>query len=225
MFKLLLIILLFVLTLPFVSGCTHSKPPITTDANTSGPTSPNVSMPSPTSTTVLAQPNPLADGIAKSDLIVSGNITNLKYEVETVTQADNLTGKRVYTIYSLSVEKVIKGDPAIKEVLIKVEGGKTNEVVMQNPSVPNLSITDRLLVGLYRKNDYYYFTGFTTFWIERSKLPVFSLIMPDKTRISNLQEMLGYILMIMRDNNIPITLPEEDRPPFPVPNPVSTPMK
>ncbi len=85
----------------------------------------------------------LKDLVVKSDYIVMGTVADKKVEVVTVGEG-KLAGKRAYTIFTLSVEKVIKGDPDTKEVLIRVEGGRTRNF-WQPPMGPYFSIPDKVL--------------------------------------------------------------------------------
>ena len=92
-------------------------------------------------------PDPMTDMVIKADLIVLGTITEKRYDVVTIV-SENSTGKFAYTLFTLSVEKVIKGNPDTKEVSIKVEGGPIGEVY-QLPTGAYFSISDRVLVLLH----------------------------------------------------------------------------
>ena len=87
--------------------------------------------------------DPLKSPVAKADLIALDTITDKKYEVVNAGLcADNVTpGKFAYTIFTLSVEKVVKGNLATKEMLIKVAGGPIGEVY-QAPTGAYFSISD-----------------------------------------------------------------------------------
>ncbi|MFC1861167.1 hypothetical protein ACFLYL_02660 [Chloroflexota bacterium] len=56
--------------------------------------------------------------VKESHNIVFGTITGEKSYTVTVSE-EGQTGKTLYTIFTLSVEKIIKGDYNIKEVLFK----------------------------------------------------------------------------------------------------------
>lgn len=102
------------------------------------------------------QINQLKDPVAKADLIALGTITDKKYEVVSVgLNTDNVPGKFAYTIFTLSVEKVIKGNPDTKEVLIKVKGGPIGQVY-QVPTGAYFSISDRMLALLHLEEDNVY---------------------------------------------------------------------
>ncbi len=149
------------------------------------------------SPSVPTQQDPLTDAVVKSDLIVLGNITDKQYEVVTV-ESENITGKFTYTVFTLTVEKVVKGDPDTKEVLIKVEGGPIGDVY-QAPTGWYFSISDRVLLSLNKGDDNIYSLPYPgVLWIKGSKV------------ISNpeLQNMMGCVCKILRENNIPISLDE-----------------
>jgi len=154
----------------------------------------NMTTPAPS---IYIGPDPLTDTVLKADLIVLGTITDKRYEVVTV-KSGNVTGKFAYTIFTLSVEKVIKGAPDTKEVLIKVEGGPIGDIY-QAPTGWYFSISDRVLLSLNKGDDNIYSLPYLgVLWIKGSKV------------ISNpeLQDMMGRVCKILRENNIPISLDE-----------------
>jgi hypothetical protein len=152
--------------------------------------------------------------VIKADFIVLGNITDNRTEVVTVVSG-NTTGKFAYTFFTLSIEKVIKGDPDIKEVLIKTEGGPIGEVY-QVPTGAYFSISDRVFALLHREEDNVYtllYGGMP--WFESTATGVTSRV--------NLPDSIGRIIQIMIANNIPVALPASEWPPLPVPVPASPP--
>jgi hypothetical protein len=106
-----------------------------------------------------------------------------------------------YTIFTLSVEKVIKGDPAITEVFIKTLGGAA--------VTPPFSPKEKILTLLEQGNDNYYTVSkYGVQWFEDTAIGVTSRV--------HLQDAIGYILQIMKMNNVPISLPRSEWPPLPV---------
>jgi hypothetical protein len=157
--------------------------------------------------------DPLTDPVIKADFIVLGNITDNRTEVVTVVSG-NTTGKFAYTFFTLSVEKVIKGDPSIKEVIIRVKGGPIGEVY-QVPTEGYFSISDRLLALLhFEEGNVYTLPNSGLLWFESPAIGAKSTV--------GLPESMGRIIQIMLANNIPIALPHSEWPPLPVP-PVSPP--
>jgi len=91
--------------------------------------------------TGCAPTDPLTDEVIKADLIALGTITDNRSEVVNVVSG-NRTGKFAYTLFTLSVEKVIKGDPLTKEVIIRVSGGYMGDGTYQGPTGAYFSISD-----------------------------------------------------------------------------------
>jgi hypothetical protein len=159
--------------------------------------------------------DPLTDTVIKTDLIVLGTITDNSTEVVTVI-SDNSTGKFAYTFFTLSVEKVIKGNPDTKEVLIKVEGGPIGGGVYQGPTGAYFLLQDRILASLHLEEDNVYIIPSSgVVWSERPTIGAKSIV--------GLQESIGRIIQIMLANNITIALPHSEWPPLPAPVPVSPP--
>jgi hypothetical protein len=156
-----------------------------------------------------APPDPLTDTVIKADLIVLGTITEKRYDVVTIV-SENSTGKLAYTFFTLSVEKVIKGDPDTKEVLIKVEGGPIGEVY-QAPTGGYFLISDHVLLSLIREDADVY----TLFAAPRRgrEIPIHGgggVLWIQGETISSipLEEIMGRICKILRVNRIPISLNE-----------------
>ena len=157
--------------------------------------------------------DPLTDTVVKADLIVLGTITDNRTEVVTVVSG-NTTGKFAYTFFTLSMDKVIKGDPDTREVLIKTEGGPMDDVY-QGPTGPYFLISDRILSALHLEEDNVYtIPSSGVFWVEQPSIGAKSIV--------GLQESIGRIIQIMTANNIPVALPHSEWPPMPV-HPVSPP--
>jgi hypothetical protein len=153
------------------------------------------------------QKDPLKDPVAKADLIALGTITDKKYEVVSVgLNTDNVTpGKFAYTLYTLSVEKVLKGDPSIKEAIIRAEGGYISDRIYQGPTGRHFRVSDHVLVGLFKQKDDVYIVwegenpqfADSVFWIQGSAMS-----------IDPLELIMGRICKILRINGIPISLNE-----------------
>ena len=242
--NILILVAIFLIILLSVSGCAReqqateptgvpSSPPIT-EPSTAPSSKPSIGGGGPASTVVPSDPQKsFEDAVLNADLIVSGNITGQRYEVVTIAPpkpaegiADNTTGrlgvytdnttpgKYVYTIFTLTVEKVIKGDPAVKEVLIRVPGGYIGEIY-QVPIGGYFLISDNVLLSLHREAD----NVFT--------LPSPGLVwQTGRTIISkpDLSQVIGHVIQVMMANNIPIALPPSEWPPLPV-SPVQRPEK
>ena len=151
-----------------------------------------------------AQAEPFWDAVVNADLIVSGNVTDKRYDIIT-HQTGNFTGKHAYKIFTLSVEKVIKGDPTTKEVLIRVPGGPIGQLY-QGPPEWYFSISDQLLVSLHREEGN----------VDTVSSPELVWILgPTRITQPDLPVVIGRVIKIMKANNIPIALPESEWPPLP----------
>jgi DNA-binding beta-propeller fold protein YncE len=139
----------------------------------------------------------LTEVVVGADCIVLGTITDKQYET---------TSNMVYTIFTLSVEKMIKGDPDSKEVFIKLEGGKTDEYSVIIPGALYFSVQDIMLVCLKKTKENVY-----------TVMPN-GMLWGKGTGISStdLAEVIGRVILIMKDKNIPIALSPEAIPPLPV---------
>ncbi|MBI2831727.1 MAG: hypothetical protein HYX79_05675 [Chloroflexi bacterium] len=171
------------------------------------PTATITQSPAPTPTTIPILPSPrfpprpeediLREMVINSDLIVAGTITDLRYEVITVEQGA-AAGKQAYTIFTLSVDTVIKGDPATKSVLIRVSGGKIDEKITEGPLDYYFTVSDRVLTCLQRGNDGIY------------TIPAYGVLWRKGSIINtalDIQYVISRIIQVMRDNNIPVSLP------------------
>jgi len=142
----------------------------------------------------------LTDNVLKSDLIVFGTITDEKYDILPVDSV-NATYSHIYTIFTLTVEKVIKGNPDTKEVLIKVFGNPDNPG--PEPVTHYFHITDKTLVLLHLDDDGKYsiiYPGIA--WLEAGHY----------TPTESLESVIGRIIKIMVDNKIPVALPPSEWP-------------
>lgn len=170
-----------------------------------------------------APPDPLTETVIKADLIVLGTITDNRTEVVTIV-SENSTGKFAYTLYTLSVEKVIKGDPSIKEAIIREEGGYIGDGIYQFSTAGwNFRISDHVLLGLIHENadDYILFAA-----PYGGKIPIDSVnsilwIQGSAMSTAPLEEIMGRICKILRINRIPISLNEPC--PEPADEPISPP--
>ncbi len=187
--KTFILFIILIITLLSASGCYHER---RTEEVGASP---------PSSSAVSNETDPLTDVVSHSDLIVLGTITDKRYEVVQVGgKSDNWTpGKYAYTIFTLSVEKVIKGDPSTKEVLIRLAGGPIGEKY-QLPIEGRwyFRISDHLLLSLKREDTNMY-TLFHpgVLWIQGSAMSTTSL-----------QEVMGRVAKNMLAQNIPIALDE-----------------
>lgn len=191
-YLLILTILLFLAISLIMPSCRPVEAPTTSSPE-----------PTPTPTPTPSQPDPVTEAVIKSDLIVLGNITDIKYD--TVTIEPN--GKVNYTTHTLSVENVIKGDPAITQLFIRTLGGEESA---------SFFINDRMLVILNRGSDNFYtiyginvtfHTKYGILWIESPSSRARSTV--------KLQDAIGQIIKIMLAQNIPVALPISEWPPLP----------
>ncbi len=162
------------------------------------------------------QQDPLTDPVVKADLIVLGTVTGIESRIEIyMPPSDNITKVPVpYTYYALSVEKVIKGDPAIKDITIKTSGGPVGGGVILPGDAVVFEVGDRPLVILIHKEGTIYSIvqpgGIA--WIERKGMVGVGVD-------TELQNRLGRIIKIMLLKHIPITLPRSEWPPLPSSSP------
>jgi hypothetical protein len=211
------LLIFFVLTCVLISGCAYSQNQ--TPATNESPSINTTSVISKSPQIMQGKLPPEAAGmenvVLKADLIVIGEITAQKYE----TISEKL-GKMTYTLYTLTIEKTIKGDPDIKEVFIKVSGGKNGDFIAIQMSGPVLAITDKTLICLKNESDKTYYSSFSfskdsgdvqrigesdgTLWINSKVNGISSG--------NSLDKVLGWVILVMKKNDIPIVLPEKDRP-------------
>lgn len=180
----------------------------------------------PTETPTDAWTERFTESITSADLIVYGTITDYRYEVEEIGSGEN-AGKSAYTIFTLTVEKTIKGATEDKEVLIKVEGGEIKGAkikdaktggyrtgdVYQVPLGHYFEMNEQLLICLKQvKGQPYTVLHRGVIWQETE---IYRSGAKPREYVT-FQESLGRTIKTMRLNNIPIALPENERPPEPV---------
>jgi hypothetical protein len=148
-----------------------------------------------------AQKDPLKDRVLNADLIVSGNITDQRSEMTNTVQG------RIDTIYSLTVDKAIKGDPSAKEIFVRVPGGTLDGKTYSIAGVVHYSIHTILLSCLHKEADGIY-----------TILPDGVVWEENKTVSMNvpITDAIGRVVKILIAFNIPVALPAQDIPPLPV---------
>jgi hypothetical protein len=162
----------------------------------------------------------IENNVIKADFIILGTITDFRYE-----KANDLSGNAVYTIFTLTAEKTIKGDPNTKEVFIKLPGGIIRGTVGTDgkskdfeelPSRGYFHITDKVLVCLQKGEVDYYcvMIPLGTLWAKTFDGNEFVLSKPNGERMT-LKWMMGFTIKTMRENNIPIGLPPNEIYPEP----------
>ena len=214
--RLIILIVLTCLALALLlPACGQPPPePASSETLTVTPTTTLVPTPAPTATPTVSETevnreDAFTDIVVKSDLIVYGSITGNRYETVAVGEGET-AGWVAFTISSLSVEKVIKGEPDITEVLIRTEGGLIESPegnVIQGSLGP--SIGDKSLQGYHREDDNVYTLIHNgLFWVETIKEPKITTTIP-------LRDMIGRIIVVMQANDIPIALPPSEWPPLP----------
>jgi hypothetical protein len=169
--------------------------------------------------------DPLNGAVVKSDCIVSGNVTAQRYETVTNT---------AYTIFTLSVDKMIKGDSNLKELYIKVPGGLFNDgihsPVFAGPTGVYFRVGDKVLITLHKEMDNIFVPEYgpkTTGGSFPIDNPTNAIIWIKGTNVSTqgtLDQAIGRVIQIMQANQIPIALPPNQWPPLPV-GPVTRPAK
>jgi hypothetical protein len=199
------IIIIFIISVLF-SGCTIDQSTQNLSSAPSSTNSDNNSIyptTSPTSST-----ESLADKVVQADLIVLGTITDLSDEYP--GHKDNATG--FYNYFTLSIEKTIKGDTKLKSIYIRCYGKMrgTQTVAIIN-GYPDFALADHVISCLKRiEADIYeplitqrHDEGFI--WIEGKTL---------RTEATS-DEVIARVILIMKANNIPIALPQNEIPPLP----------
>ena len=158
-----------------------------------------------------APTDPLTDTVIQADLIALGTITDNRSDVMIVATG-NSTVKHPYTFFTLSVETVIKGDPSIREAIIRVPGGPINGKYLL-PTERYFLINDHVLVSLIREDADVY----TLFRAPKKNL--FGLPIPtiddgvlwirgSATSREPLELIMGRICQVLRLNGIPNSLKE-----------------
>jgi DNA-binding beta-propeller fold protein YncE len=130
----------------------------------------------------------LTEVVVEADCIALGTITDKQYDT---------TSNIVYTIFTLSVEKMIRGNPDSKEMFIKLPGGETDEYSMIIPGALYFSVPETVLLCLKKMNaDVYSVMPNGVLW---GKSDVVSMQI-------DLSTVIGRVVLIMKDNNIPVAL-------------------
>jgi hypothetical protein len=136
--------------------------------------------------------DPWEDRVLRADCIVAGVITNKGYELVTVTQNDE-EGQFPYTYFTLSVEKVIKGDSKSDKIFIKLEGGPENDDLYMVPVFGYFEVTEKVLVCLSYLGDNTY-----------TLVPEGELWTNDERYVpGKIEDAISRVIRIMRKNNIP----------------------
>jgi hypothetical protein len=158
---------------------------------------PSIAIPTPNLT------DPLTGMVLAADIIVLGTITNQK--IETVVRG---SGTFDYTYSTLTIEKIIKGEPGSRELFIKTEIGVGNLLL----------VADKTLVCLHKDiNNIYtpeYGPRLTTgpFPIDSTDGYIIWIQGAHVNTRNPLEEVIGRVIQIMRANNIPIALPPSEWP-------------
>jgi hypothetical protein len=175
---------------------------------------------SPSKTPVLPTEylkDPLNGIVVKADCIVSGNITSQR--LETVPQG---SGTFTYTYSTLTIDKVIKGDSETKELIIKTHGIAFGETQLQ--------VAAKYLICLHKIGDDLFAPEYGpmptsgTFPIDSTDAGVLWVKSKTVSTRNPLDEVVGRVIQIMRANNIPVALPQDQWPPLPI-GPVKLPVK
>jgi hypothetical protein len=196
----------------FIIGC--ENPEAVPNVSNSPPTSlsPSPSF-SPSKTPILPTEflkDPLNGMVVQADVIVFGNISAQRYE--TVAQGDR-GGSFTYTYSTLSVDKILKGDPNSRQIIIKTAGIAVG--------VTNIQLAEKLLICLHKGNDNIYTP-------EPGPMPTSGMVPIDSTTggiiweksstvstSPSIENALGRVIQIMRANQIPVALPIDQWPSLP----------
>lgn len=139
--------------------------------------------------------------VINADIIAHGVITNREYKE---FRDDPVT---THTIYTLSIDQVVEGNPNTKEVLIKIEGGVrpdgTSVAVFDGER--GYDIQDELLACFRIPENTYFSVIQGGTWIKGKNI----------SSRESFQKHLGKILKIMYANDLPISLPKSEWPSYP----------
>jgi hypothetical protein len=106
------------------------------------------------------------------------------------------------TVYTLTIEKVIKGNFFSNQILFKSQQGQDN-ISLENSYY---SLSAQILGGFKNQEDgYYSLVPNGEFWYKSESI----------SSAKSLNQLLGCILSIMLEQNLPITLNESEWPPIP----------
>ena len=175
--------------------------------------------------------DPITHIVLQADLIALGKITDSRNEFTTVV-SDNSTRKYTNTYFTFSIEKVLKGDPSINEVIIKqFFCGRLDDGTYQwSTACAGFQIYDHVLLGLMRNEDYYYLYAApypdgsipiddtnSDFWWDRSSgNPLLA-----REAQEALEQIMGRIYRILIIYNVPYNMDEPV--PIPIYEPASPP--
>jgi hypothetical protein len=208
-----------------MSGCANYQE--TTSPSASGPSvaiSPSVAAsPSVTVTSTVAKPppsnpaltpkDPLEETVLEADCIVKGKIVDQRDEVIQVGEGKS-AGTQTYRIFKLAVDKMIKGDPDVKELFIKTSPGIVGAPIFQ--------ISEIILVCLSKEHDDIFVVfGYNSplpdgrMSIEGDWAVLWDTMDENQRSLVDPDHIIGRIISIMKLNNIPIALSEKERPPEP----------
>jgi len=152
--------------------------------------------------------DPLKNNVIKADLIVLVTCTDEKYEVEQRGQGES-AGIYMYTIYTLSVEKLIKGKVDTKEIFLKVSGGPYQPGFEFEP---HFNLADRALICLKNgvDNNYLPLSGYVPndglIW----RKGIDDILRINSTIVKQndtLEDVIERVMRIMRAYDIPIAKP------------------
>jgi hypothetical protein len=199
-----------------------SLTPITPAGTSISPTSPvtsssnNTSLPQPVYPFSELRYKPFEDLAIQADCITVADVTTAK--AERSLPGDKFQGW-VYTTFTLTIDKLIKGDVGIKEVFIRLPGGIINDEVGYSnaPWMQGvLSLEDKVLVGL-KKEDNGYYSGLPWGlpWARKPDGYEYVMTLDTGERLT-LQKLLGIMIQTMLANNIPVALPPSEFPPIPM---------
>jgi hypothetical protein len=231
-------ILVFTIIIFLLVGCNNKNQTGTTVSspiNTiviSTPPATSISAITPSSNTIppstsdieAAKANSIIENnVIKADFIILGTITDFRYE-----KANDQSGNAVYTIFTLTIEKTIKGDPDTKEVFIQLPGGIVNDETGYYEVLPSrgyFSKDEKVLICLTKgENDYFsVMVPLGMLWakLANGKEIIFEKANGEKL---TLEWLMGFIIKTMRANNIPISFPQQEPIPEPA-EPVHLPEK
>jgi hypothetical protein len=159
---------------------------------------------------------PFQDLAIQADCIIVANVIAAKAER---AKPEDIYPHWVYTTFTLTVEKLIKGDPDIKEVFIREPGGTINDE-MGYLKVPWMQVAftlnEKALACLKKEdNGYYSVLNWGIPWAQESDGYKYEMTMGNGERMT-LEKLLGIIIQTMLANNIPVALPPSEFPPIPM---------
>jgi hypothetical protein len=170
------------------------------------PSSPNASP--VTEEPLYPLPPRYKEAVIDADIIVLGTVTDVDYEEIQVGEGE-YAGKQVYTITTLTVEKVLKGDPGTKQVLFRTEGGIFEDGVEQFPR-QKFEIGHRLLyyaLEEWQGDQYVPANSGGILWAGGGNIyapPVKVCFQDTVYRLDILEDVMEIVIKLMKENNIPV---------------------